>query len=59
LKTRDPSKWEVVVWASGSQCHRREFATKDEAYTYANSPEVDNTAVAIEVYGPNGEYDAV
>lgn len=59
LTQRDPSKWEVVMWESGARCHRREFDTKEAAYLYANSPAVDAAAVAIEVYGPDGEYDAV
>lgn len=46
--------WEVVVWL-GAGPQRREFATKVDAYLWANSF-VNYTA--IEVYGPNGEYDS-
>lgn len=50
---RDATKWEVVVWY-GAGPQRREFGTKAEAYQWANAV-VNYTA--IEVYGPNGEYD--
>jgi hypothetical protein len=45
--------WEVVLWY-GNKPTRKEFATKEEAYTWSNN---HNDATAIEVYGPNGEYD--
>jgi hypothetical protein len=47
--------WEVCIWTTPSKGFRREFKTREEAYTFANSQQ----AFAIEVYGPNGEYDAV
>lgn len=47
--------WEVVVW-QGAGPQRREFATKAEAYQWANT---FVSYTAIEVYGPNGEYDGV
>jgi hypothetical protein len=47
--------WEVVVWNRG-KATRKEFATREEAYLYANHP--DNLyADTIEVYGPD-YYDA-
>lgn len=48
--------WEVVIWTDASHCYRFEFGTKESAYLWANDrPNV----FAVEVYGPNGEYDGV
>lgn len=46
--------WEVVLWY-GNKGNRKEFATREEAYLWANK---HTDANVIEVYGPNGEYDA-
>jgi hypothetical protein len=48
-------KWEVVVWHSLKVGVRDTFATKEEAYEHANRVP---GAYAVEVYGPDGEYDA-
>lgn len=47
--------WEVVVWQSANRGERREFDSKAEAYLYANE---HPNAHTIEVYGPDGYYDA-
>lgn len=56
--TATAKTWDVTVWASENRAQvSRSFATKEEAYQFANSPEVIR-AFAIEVYGPDGYYDA-
>lgn len=50
--------WELILWTSPNRSCRFEFNTKEEAYLAANHPRW-YAVVAVEIYGPNGEYDAV
>jgi hypothetical protein len=49
--------WLVVIWTSANNGNSTEFDTKEAAYKWANSNGL--RAYTIEVYGPNGYYDAV
>lgn len=53
--TATATKWEVVIWETPNRSFYQTFETKAEAYQYANRY---LEAHAIEIYGPNGEYDA-
>ena len=48
--------WTVVAWKSGPSCDSTDYRTKEEAYEAARNAD---SRYAIEIYGPNGEYDAV
>jgi hypothetical protein len=48
--------WEVCVWTSQSKGFRREFATRAEAYLFANT---QAHAFCIEIYGPDDYHDVV
>ena len=48
--------WEVVIWFARDKFSRGEFDTRELAYLHANSY---SSFMAIEIYGPSGEYDAI
>jgi hypothetical protein len=46
--------WEVVIWVTADKAYRFNFDDREAAYAWANDrPNV----YAVEVYGPDGEYD--
>lgn len=51
-------KWELIIWTSERDSRIVLSDDKPTAMEYAHS---DNTkdAVAIELYGPDGEYDSI
>jgi hypothetical protein len=55
MKTVNAQEWEVVVWVSPNKGTRRTFSTREEAYLWANE---HLNAHVLEVYGPDGYYDA-
>lgn len=48
--------WTVVLWKPGSRVDSTDYQTREEAYEAANEAD---SRYAIEIYGPNGEYDAI
>ena len=47
--------WEVVLWYTQSRSEIRTFATREQAYLFANE---NHSVPTVEVYGPDGYYDA-